>query len=239
MSTGETEQKDAQSADKKDGAPPVPPGTEVKFMGLMFDTTADVLVPREETEILARAALGLIDELDAKRVIDMCCGAGNLGCAIAHHKPGIKLWASDLTDACVALARRNVAKHNLGDRVEVHQGDLFGGLAALKLEGSIDVVVCNPPYISSGRLAGDSKHLMDEQPREAFDAGPYGFAIHKRVIQDAPTYLRNGGWLVMEIGLGQEKQIDSLFKRVKRYEEPKLFHDANGAPRSMAAKFIQ
>jgi release factor glutamine methyltransferase len=214
------------------------PGGLVTFMGLKFETNESVLVPREETELLGRTALDLFTKIGGKdlRVIDMCCGAGNLACALACARPDIRLWASDLTDACVNLARRNVARHELQDRVEVCQGDLFGSLASAKLEAAVDVVVCNPPYISTGRLDGASAHLLDGQPREAFDAGPYGFAIHKRVITDAPRFLKPGGWLVMEIGLGQERQIESLFKRVPGYEERELMKDENRAPRVVAAR---
>lgn len=216
----------------------VTPGATVTFMGLPFETNDTVLVPREETEILARAALELLGSVETKspKVIDMCCGAGNLACSLAHHRPDIHVWASDLTDACVSLARANVVKLSLGERVEIHQGDLFASLAGAGLEGVVDLVVCNPPYISTGKLASDSAHLLDGQPREAFDAGPYGFAIHKRVIQDAPTFLRPRSWLVMEIGLGQEKQIEGLFRRTKRYDEARYFNDASGAPRVVAAR---
>lgn len=222
----------------------ISPGADARFMGLAFETNETVLVPREETEILARAAIELISSLGvaAPKVIDMCCGSGNLACALAHARPEIHVWASDLTDACVELARRNVRRHELEDRVEVHQGDLFAPFAELaslgeaRLEGSIDVVVCNPPYISTGKLANENAHLLDGQPREAFDGGPYGFAIHKRVIQEAPTFLRPGGWLVMEIGLGQEKQIEGLYGRTKRYEETRTFDDEGGAPRVVAAR---
>ncbi|HVH43467.1 MAG TPA: peptide chain release factor N(5)-glutamine methyltransferase [Labilithrix sp.] len=219
----------------------VTPGSVVSFMGLSFETNETVLVPREETEILARAALELLSGLEpsATKVIDMCCGSGNLACALAHARPEIHVWASDLTDACVALARRNVARLELGDRVEIHQGDLFASLEGAQLEGHVDVVVCNPPYISTGKLANESAHLLEGQPREAFDAGPYGFAIHKRVIQEAPAFLRPHGWLVMEIGLGQEKQIEGLFNRTKRYEETRVFRDASGAPRVVAARLQQ
>jgi release factor glutamine methyltransferase len=219
-------------------AKPVP-GVDATFLGLTFETNAGVLVPREETEILGRAALGFLREhvkAESPRVIDMCCGAGNLACALAHHVPAIRVWGSDLTDACVELARKNVARHSLGERVEIHQGDLFASLREKGLEGTINLIVCNPPYISTGRLAGDSAHLLDDQPREAFDAGPYGFAIHKRVIQDAPEFLAPGGFLVMEIGLGQERQIEGLFTRSKRFEEFKTFNDENGAVRAMGAR---
>jgi release factor glutamine methyltransferase len=207
------------------------------FMGLEFETNEEVLIPREETEILARAALGLLDRPDsspAPRVIDVCCGAGNLACTIAHGKPAARVWAADLTDACVRLARVNVARLGLEGRVEVRQGDLFASL--IELGPTADLVVCNPPYISTGKLAGDSAHLLQGQPREAFDGGPYGFAIHRRVILDTPGVLRPGGWLVMEIGKGQEKQIVGLLSRSMRYEESIDFRDETGAPRVIAAR---
>jgi release factor glutamine methyltransferase len=213
-------------------------GSLVTFMGLSFETNENVLVPREETEILAGAALELLSELGsaASKVIDVCCGSGNLACTLAHARPDLRIWATDLTDPCVALARRNVARLGLDARIEVRQGDLFASVRDAELSRAVDLVVCNPPYISTGKLANESAHLLDGQPREAFDAGPYGFAIHKRVIQEAPELLRPGGWLVMEIGLGQEKQIGSLFGRVKRYEEARTYPDATGAPRVMAAR---
>jgi release factor glutamine methyltransferase len=220
------------------------PDSLTTFMGLTFETNETVLVPRQETEILARAALELLASRkdaaqptsDGLKVIDMCCGSGNLACTLAHARPEIRVWASDLTDACVELTRRNVARLDLGRRVAVRQGDLFASLREEGLENSVDLVVCNPPYISTGKLAGDSAHLLDGQPREAFDGGPYGFSIHKRMIQDAPAFLRPHGWLIMEIGLGQEKQIEGLFTRAKQYEGARIYRDESGAPRVMAAR---
>lgn len=102
--------------------------------------------------------------------------------------------------------------------------------------GSVDLVVCNPPYISTGKLESESAHLLDGQPREAFDAGPYGLAIHQRVIADATRYLKPGAWLAMEIGRGQQRQIALLFSRVKRYEKEQSWSDESGAPRVVGAR---
>ena len=219
--------------------PVIKPGDIITWMGLAFETNDQVLVPRPETKLLAHTALDLLKPAEAAapiRVIDMCCGAGNLSCALAHARPDIRVWASDLTDACVTLARRNVARHGLEGRVDVRQGDLFSSLSDEELVGSVDLIVCNPPYISTGKLEGESAHLLDGQPREAFDAGPYGLAIHQRVIADAARYLKPGAWLVMEIGLGQQRQIALLFSRIKRYEKERSWSDKNGAPRVMGAR---
>lgn len=210
--------------------------TSVRFMGIDIVTSPSVLVPREETELLARAALELVEAVPSARVIDMCCGAGNLACALASARPDIHVWASDLTDACVELARTNAARLELAGRVEVHQGDLFASLRGVAPAGAVDLVVCNPPYISSGRLAKDSAHLLEKEPREAFDGGPYGLSIHRRVIHDAPEFLRKGGWLVFEMGLGQERQLGPLFARYPNFETPRIFADAKGAPRVVAAR---
>jgi release factor glutamine methyltransferase len=209
------------------------------FMGLELYAAPGALVPRPETELLAKTALrvlgGLVTPPGAGlRVIDMCCGSGNLACAIASGQPGARVWACDLTDPCVALTKRNVEKLGLGERVMVGQGDLFAGLSDEGLEGSIDAVVCNPPYISSSRLA--QRDDLQPEPKEAFDGGPYGLSIHQRVIKDALVFLKPGGWLLFEFGLGQSKQLRLLFDRARAYEAFELVSNEANEPRVAAAR---
>jgi release factor glutamine methyltransferase len=207
------------------------------FLGVELRCGEGALVPRPETELLGRTALAKLHAGgDRSRVIDMCCGSGNLACAIAVHATSTVVWASDLTDGCVSWTKRNVEHLGLGDRVQVCQGDLFAGLAEKGLEGTVDVVVCNPPYISSGRLAGDRADLLQNEPREAFDGGPYGLSIHQRVMADAPRFLRPGGWLLMEFGLGQHRQVKILIDRTRQFEAIELSNDAAGNPRVVAAR---
>jgi release factor glutamine methyltransferase len=207
------------------------------FLGIELLCGEGALVPRPETELLGRMALAKLPAGGAGvRVIDMCCGAGNLACAIAVHSPGARIWASDLTDGCVNWTRRNVEQLRIGERVEVCQGDLFASLSDKGLAGAVDIVVCNPPYISSGRLAGDRAELLESEPREAFDGGPYGLRIHQRVMADAPRFLKPGGWLLMEFGLGQHRQVKLLLDRSERFETVELANDAAGNPRVAAAR---
>lgn len=215
---------------------PAPPITTL-FMNVTIQLSPDVLVPREETEILGRAAIDiLLGRTGRPWVIDMCCGSGNLACAVAAAVRPAAIWACDLTDSCVALARRNVEGLDLADRVQVCQGDLFAPLDRDRFGGRIDLVMCNPPYISTARLANEKGYLLREEPREAFDGGPYGLSIHQRIIATALDYLAPGGSIALEFGEGQEKQIASLFRRAGGYGKPRYLADEAGVPRAAVAQ---
>jgi release factor glutamine methyltransferase len=205
-----------------------------RFMDVELLVERGVLVPREETELLGNTALALLPP--KALLIDMCCGSGNLACAIASRRPDVRIWASDLTDACASLARKNAAHLGAAERVTVVQGDLFSALQ--DLEGTIDLVVCNPPYISRAKLAGERAVLLANEPREAFDGGPYGLSIHQRVVREALPFLKPGGWLLFEIGLGQERQVRMLFERTRAYEDLRTVANAAGEVRVIAGRKI-
>lgn len=203
-----------------------------RFMDVDLELAPDVLVPRDETELLGRTASRILHDRPAgATVIDMCCGSGNLALGIATDVASARVFAADLTDSTVALARRNVARLKVADRVTIRQGDLFDALADDHLEGAVDMIVCNPPYISTSRLEGDSAHLLEAEPREAFDGGPYGISIHQRLIRDAVAFLKPGGWLLFEFGAGQNRQASALLARTRAYEPVAFATDAEGKPR--------
>jgi release factor glutamine methyltransferase len=206
-----------------------------RFMGLDLHVAPGALVPRDETELLGATALRELRALGADEraltVVDMCCGSGNLACGLAAALPRLTVVACDLTDGCVAVARRNVADLGLSERVRVLQGDLFAPLSGQGLEGKVDAVVCNPPYISTGKLASDSAGLLDHEPREAFDGGAYGISIHQRVIREALPFLGPGAPLLFEFGAGQGRQLGALFARARDYRGFALVEDAQGEPR--------
>jgi release factor glutamine methyltransferase len=210
---------------------------EVSFMGVALRLGADVLVPRAETELLGRSVLEILaGRPGPQAVVDMCCGCGNLALAVAAHHPQALVFASDLTEATVATARENAERLALAERVRIVQGDLFSGLAGEGLEGGVDIVMCNPPYISTTRLAGDRAHLLEAEPREAFDGGPYGISIMQRLVIEALPFLREGGWIAFEFGLGQERQTKLLLDRARGYGPVEFRSDAEGAPRVALAR---
>jgi release factor glutamine methyltransferase len=209
------------------------------FMGLDVAVAPAALIPREETELLGRTALDVVAAVTGSepvRVIDMCCGSGNLACAIARSSSRARVWAADLADGAVALAAANATRLGVDDRMSVYQGDLFGALAHLGLQGTIDVIVCNPPYISTGKLAKERAELLQHEPSEAFDGGPYGVSIFQRVVREALIWLKPGGHLLFEIGEGQERQVSLLFARAGGYTPPQSVANQMGQPRVLVGR---
>lgn len=203
-----------------------------RFMSVMLELAPDVLVPRQETELLGRNAIAILrDRAPGPLVIDMCCGSGNLALAIAAEVPSVRVWGADMTDSTVALARSNAERLAVQDRVTIRRGDLFAALEGDGLAGAVDMIVCNPPYISTARLEGESAHLLQAEPREAFDGGPYGISIHQRLIRDAVAFLKPDGWLLFEFGQGQDRQVAALIARAKAYEPVTFAKDEVGMPR--------
>ena len=212
----------------------------VTFLGVELLCHPKTLVPRPETELLARIAIEKLEALQRDAcVVDVCCGTGNIACVIASRVPTTRVWASDSSEYAVANARANVAHLALGARVEVLQGDLLRALDGHGLEGSIDLIACNPPYISTQRLETERRELLALEPREAFDGGPYGLTGHQRVINEALPYLTAHGWLALEVGVGQARQVEMLIRRAKGYDVTERLVDANDDVRVVLARKAQ
>ena len=195
-----------------------------------------VLVPREETELLGNTALERLPDGRARDRHVLRLGQPRLRprhavAARAHLgvRPHRRLRRTGPPQCGIC---------DVHDRVAVAQGDLFAGLSGHGLEGWIDAVVCNPPYISQAKLAGERAALLENEPREAFDGGPYGLSIHQRMVKEALPFLKPGGSLLFEIGLGQERQVKMLFERTRAYEEIRTVANAAGEVRVVAARKI-
>lgn len=209
------------------------------FLGLELFSEPGVVVPRADTEPLARHAIARLraDEADGRtthRVADVCTGSGNVACALAASVAGASVWALDLMGQCVRLAYRNVRRLGLADRVQVAEGDLFAPVA--HLAGTLDMVVSAPPFISTTRLGRDRAHLLEHEPKEAFDGGPYGLTIHQRLVVEGLSYLRSGGWLLIEFGEGQAPLLERIVGRSDGYDHHELFADGAGVLRGIAAR---
>ena len=211
-----------------------------RFMGMELMTSKAALVPRKETELLGHAAMALARQLAAGqktlRVIDVCTGAGNLALALATHEPKAQVYASDLSSEAVELARRNGALLGLAARVEFRQGDFLMPFADGNFDRNIDLLVCNPPYISSAKVGTLPTEIIGHEPSLAFDGGPFGVKILQRLLSEAPQFLRPGGWLAFEVGLGQGPAIVDRLRRNAAYADLAAVVDAAGAARAVVAR---
>lgn len=205
-----------------------------QFSGLRIGVEAGVFVPRRRTEFLVRQAV----KLAAPRslLLDLCCGSGAIGIAIASRVPGLNLYAADIDPLAVQCARRNFAEfahfldgpdaagYSSGERPaalaphavptspahRVFAGDLFDPLPG-ELRGRFDVLVVNAPYVPSDAIALLPAEARDHETRAALDGGGDGLDIHRRVAAAARVWLAPNGYLLVETSSGQAAQTMDIF----------------------------
>jgi ribosomal protein L3 glutamine methyltransferase len=177
--------------------------------GVRFHADRRALIPRSLIgDMLADGVLPLGDTGKIRRVLDLCTGSGCLAILAALAFPRARIEASDLSAGALALARRNVKTHRLGDRIALHRGDLFAPLTGRRY----DFIISNPPYVDAqamARLPPEYRH----EPRRALAAGDDGLALVRRILADAPRYLTRNGALLCEIGRGREL-LEAAFPRL-------------------------
>ncbi|HEV2055438.1 MAG TPA: peptide chain release factor N(5)-glutamine methyltransferase [Methylomirabilota bacterium] len=218
-----------------------------EFRGLRIAVTPDVLIPRPETEGLVERALELLAERPGALVADIGTGSGAIACALAAARPDLEVLAVDQSLGALTVASDNVRALGLASRVRLLAGDLFGPLASLA--GSLDMVVANPPYCPSGVIPTLPTEVERFEPRLALDGGPDGMRVLRRIITEAPRFLRPGAWLLMEIGEEQAGSLASLMaaegfsrigarrdlREIERYIEGRWAEGTASAPPTAAA----
>lgn len=194
-----------------------------EFCGLRVTVSPGVFVPRRRTEFLARQAIalataartaarggrtGAVTEAVRPVVVDLCCGSGAVGAALAAAVPGVELYAADIDPAAVRCARRNIP----GTVGEVSEGDLYEGLPAA-VRGRIDVLVANVPYVPTRQVGLLPPEARDHEPLVALDGGADGLDILRRVTAAAPQWLAPGGHLLVETSERQAASAAEVFRR--------------------------
>ncbi|MEE8390027.1 MAG: peptide chain release factor N(5)-glutamine methyltransferase, partial [Anaerolineae bacterium] len=166
----------------------------VEFYGLEFEVTPEVLIPRPDTETLVELAL-------ARRpatVVDIGTGCGCIAVSLAVHLPRVAICAIEISPAALAVARRNVERHGVTERVRLMRGDVL-----TPRPSPVDLIVSNPPYISTSECASLPTSVRNHEPRLALDGGPNGLEIVQQLLIQAPAVLNPGGGLLIEIGADQ------------------------------------
>ena len=177
----------------------------VEFCGLRITVDTGVFVPRRRTEFLVHEATALT--APGAVVLDLCCGGGALGVALSAAVGGIEVFAADIEPAAVACARRNLAAQ--GGRV--YEGDLFEPLPDA-LRGTIDILLCNTPYVPTEMIKTLPPEARLHEPRVALDGGPDGLDVQRRVAADAAQWLAPGGHLLVQASENQAPRTAELFE---------------------------
>lgn len=212
------------------------------FMGIEFLCSPKAMIPRKETEILSQAAINLarrlVSERGKIRALDVCTGSGNLALALAYHEVNCQVTGIDLSAEAIDLAQKNAAYLGLGDRVRFCQGDLFSPLEGEEGSAFLDLIICNPPYISSTQVDRLPAEIRHHEPRLALDGGPYGIRIITRLINEAPRFLKPDSWICFEVGSGQGNSIANMLRKRPAYNQVESFIDKTGEIRVLSAKTL-
>ncbi len=197
-------------------------GTQ-EFYGLEFEVTPDVLIPRHDTETLVLEALTRMP--GAAAVLDIGTGSGCIAVSLAKQLPLAAVTAIDISGAALAVARRNA--NNNGVAIEF----LLGSLCEPVAGRSFDLILSNPPYIPSRDIDVLEPEVRDFDPRGALDGGADGLDIYRELIPAAVSCLKSGGWLLVEIGVGQGADVEQLFRTAGEFKEPITARDPGGIVR--------
>ena len=233
-----------------------------EFYGLDFIVSADVLIPRPETEFLVEQVLKLgtlpgpwpqeqaplLPEHDpdsqpqtqkvhqpSPLIVDVGTGSGCIAIALALSLPSAAIIAIDISSPALDVARQNAERHGVTDRIQFLAGDLMGPLQQGSFEGRVDIIASNPPYVSTSRPDLVEKDVRDFEPAIALYGGPDGLSFYRRLLDDAPRYLKSDGYLVCEIGYGQLDDVRSIADATG-WDFVNLVEDLQGIPRTLTMR---
>ncbi|KQU04411.1 hypothetical protein ASG56_13745 [Rhodococcus sp. Leaf7] len=185
-----------------------------EFHGLRIRVSRGIFVPRRRTEAMVDAALDRVG--DDGVLLDLCCGSGAVAAAVAHARPSVTVFASDIDPAAVECARRNLPGRT------VSEGDGFSGVPG-HLRGAVTVVTANTPYVPTDAIDTMPPEARDHEPRVTLDGGPDGLDIQRRLAAEAPDWLAPGGSLIVETSVAQADTASAIMLAAGL--TPRVLHD--------------
>jgi len=210
-----------------------------EFYSLRFDVSEHVLIPRPETEFAVIAVLDIVKEhfnsdsngqSRACHVVDVGTGSGAIAITLATELSRIQVTAVDLSTAALEVARKNATGHDVNDRIEFVEQDLLGAI-----DTQFDIVVSNPPYVSSEEYEVLSRNVREYEPQLALESGPTGMECYQRLVPQAAARLNDGGWLVLETSPMLMEQLKTLVAE-NGFAEIATVADLAGHPRILTAR---
>jgi release factor glutamine methyltransferase len=202
---------------------------ETEFYGLPIKCDRRALIPRPETEFVVSKTIGLLQDKDQAYVLDLACGTGCIGVAVAVNLPQAQVTFTDISEDALSLAQENARLHNLTARVALRAGDLFSSVRG----GGVmfDAVVCNPPYIKSGDWELLHRQIRDYEPRRALLAGDDGLDFIRQMLAEVGEVLVPGGYCVFEMGQGQADEVRRVVSATKGIEIVETLQDYSAIER--------
>lgn len=190
------------------------------FMGEKFLVNKDVLIPRDETELLVRKAIEIIKENNFKMVLDMCTGSGCIACMIAK-LTNSQAMGVDISTEAIHIAFKNMEKFGLYNRAIFRKSDIY---SKIREDEKFDLIVSNPPYIPPKEKETIQEEVSYEPDLALYTTDEKGLAFYEKIIKDAPKFLNKGGYLMFELGIGQSTSVSQLMKKAG-FENIKVLKD--------------
>ncbi len=213
-----------------------------EFWSLDFEVGPQVLIPRPETEFLLETLVSGVPSAERQArgtALDLCTGSGVIAVVLARELPRLKVVAVDSSPAALAVARRNIERHGVADRIDLVAADLFSALRTTAGKAPFRFIVSNPPYVATAVLDTLQPEVRDYEPRQALDGGAHGLEIIFRIIAGAGEFLQPRGVLFMEIGADQRRQVLDRFgagRERRMFEKVDVIADLAGRPRVLRAQ---
>ena len=206
-----------------------------EFYGLPLVITEDVLIPRDDTEVLVNQAVELLKAKGPDtRVLDLCCGSGCIGLSIAHTVRGAKIVMADISQKALAVARQNAIMNNLSKNVTCLEANALE--SPPMIFGRFDLIVCNPPYIPTRVVEELDISVRDYEPHVALDGGEDGLDFYQAITDKWTELLKNGGTIMFECGIDQAGSIADILKS-RGFTDIKKYKDTLGIERVVTGKY--
>lgn len=197
-----------------------------EFWSLDFDVSPAVLIPRPETEILVEKALDLLVS-PSPRVLDLGTGSGAIAVALAHERPKLQVVATDRSVEALQIARKNAIRHNVNERILFFAADLFSALRPASAQ--FDMIVSNPPYIGEVEFPNLAPEVTQYEPHGALlGGGKTGLSIIRKILEEFSSYIKLGGFVLIEIGFGQAEIVEERLRRDSRIQSYQFIRDYSG-----------
>jgi release factor glutamine methyltransferase len=210
-----------------------------EFWSINFKVDPRVLIPRPETELLVEQSLRILSEKTFEQnpsVLEIGTGSGAIAIALAKEGTHIFLVATDISRDALFLAKENAISAGVQNRIQFVNGDLLGPFQISKKTRSFDLILSNPPYIGRSEIGSLAKEVRDHEPVIALDGGKDGLEFYRRLVSQVSPSLREGGWLLLEVGQGQSERVAKRIQESGAFLEPQILPDLAGIERVVKAQ---